>query len=189
MTQEDYDQYPEKIKVREVKVRGKILITTILSKKEISKKEIGKLFEQRWNVELDLRNIKTTLGMEMLSCKTVEMCHKELWVYMLGYNLIRILMAESAVQSDLLPRQLSFKHTIQLWLAWVGNFLQVFSLHEHMEQLFSLIAQITVGDRPGRVEPRAVKRRPKPYPRLKKPREIERANIIKYGHAKKMAAA
>ena len=113
------------------------------------------------------------------------MCEKEMWVYLLAYNLIRLLMAEAALQAGVLPRQLSFKHTLQIWVAWSQRqFLS--STGEDTATLFMLIAQIRVGKRPGRIEPRAVKRRPKPYPRLDKPRWIARENIKKYGHDKKL---
>jgi hypothetical protein len=113
------------------------------------------------------------------------MCEKEMWVYFLAYNLIRLLMAEAALQAGLLPRQLSFKHTLQLWVAWSGKqFLSV--AQEDTATLFFLIAQIRVGNRPGRIEPRAVKRRPKPYLWLQKPRWKARDYIKKHGHAKKL---
>ena len=188
MSREDYKDYPQSIEIREVKVNKKILVTTILSKKVVSKNELGKLYLMRWHVELDLRNIKTTLGMEMLSCKTAEMCKKELWIYMLGYNVIRTLMSEAGAYTGRQARDISFKHTLQIWLSWVTDSCSVFSKIEDLESLLSLISEIKVGHRPGRVEPRAVKRRPKPYPRLKNPRNIERENIRKHGHARKMAA-
>ena len=83
-----------------------------------TKEALAVLYLQRWHVELDLRNIKTTLGMDILSCKTPEMVEKEMWVYFLAYNLIRLVMAEAALQADLLPRQLSFKHSLQIWVIW-----------------------------------------------------------------------
>jgi hypothetical protein len=66
-----------------------------------------------------LRNIKTTLGMNILSCKTPEMCRKEIWTYFLANNLIRLLMSQAANNYDLLPRQLSFKHAVQVWNTYV----------------------------------------------------------------------
>lgn len=78
---------------RDVAQDGKILVTTFLCPKDTSKRVLKALYRQRWNVELDLRNIKTTLGMEHLRCKTPDMGLKELWVYLLAYNLIRLLMA------------------------------------------------------------------------------------------------
>ena len=114
----EYDQFPATLKVRELKAGGKILVTTFLDPKETSKREVAALLRRRWHVELDIRNIKTTLGMEQLRCKTPEMARKELWVYLLAYNLIRLLMAQSALLADQIPRQLSFKHSVQVWLAW-----------------------------------------------------------------------
>ena len=184
MSVEEYRDYPDEIKVREVQVGKKVLVSTFLSPRKTPKAELGKLYWQRWNVELDLRNIKTTLGMEVLSCKTPQMCEKEFWAYLLAYNLIRLLMAEAALQADVLPRQLSFKHTLQIWVAWSQRqFLS--AADEDTATLLVLIAQIRVADRPGRIEPRAVKRRPKPYPRLDRPRQQARMEIEKYGHAKK----
>ena len=136
-------------------------------------------------MEVDLRNIKTTLGMNTLSCKTPEIIEKEIWIYFLAYNLIRLLMAPSALLTDIQPRQLSFKHTVQLWLAWSQQ-SQASGAQENEAQLFVLIAQKTVGKRPGRLEPRAVKRRPKPYPLLMETREQAQIKIRKYGHPKKL---
>ena len=136
---------------------------------------------QRWHVELDLRNIKTTLGMDVLRCLTPEMIEKELWVSLLAYNLIRLLMAQAAVESGFHPRELSFKHTVQIWLQW----LSVRCGHGqdwHREILLKLIVQVRVGHRPGRIEPRARKRRPKPYPWLKVPRHNARQQIRQYGY-------
>ena len=165
-------------------VGHKILVTTLLSPKEAPKYALKELYKNRWHVELDLRNIKTTLGMETLSCKTPEMAEKEMWVYFLAYNLIRILMAQAASLANVLLRQLSFKHTLQLWCIWQQQ-TNVVDSDDKLQILFMLIAENTVGHRPGRVEPRAVKRRPKPYSLMTKPRKELRARIEKYGHPKK----
>lgn len=185
MSQAHYDQAPASLRVRECAVDGKVLVTTLLDAKQTPKNEIKKLFRQRWNIEVDLRNIKTTLGMDVLSCKTPEMIVKELWVYLLAYNLIRLLMAQAALLADLLPRQLSFKHTLQLWITW-GQTAVGYDVDEELDKLFILIAQRRVGSRPGRVEPRAVKRRPKPYPLLTKTRKMAQEKIRKNGHPKKL---
>jgi hypothetical protein len=117
----------------------------------------------------------------------LKRCFKEFWTYLLAYNLIRLLMAQAALQADVLPRQLSFKHTLQIWVAWSQRqFLS--GSGEDTATLFVLIAQLRVADRPGRVEPRAVKRRPKPYPRLDKPRRKARMEIERRGHATKLRA-
>ena len=184
MSQEEYDEAPATLKVREFKAGGKVMVTTFLCPKQTPKAVLKALYRCRWNVELDLRNIKTTLGMETLRCKTPEMAIKELWVYLLAYNLIRLLMAQAALLADQIPRQLSFKHTVQIWISWQqrGG-----GTHDAVciNALLVLIAEPRVGLRPGRLEPRAVKRRPKPFPRLTKPREIAREEVRKNGHPKK----
>ncbi len=187
MRQEDYDRAPNSITLRELKIKGKILITTLLSSKAFPRQELDALYKKRWHVEVDLRNIKTTLGMETLSCKTPDMIEKEMWVYLLAYNLIRLLMAQSALLTDSLPRQLSFKHTVQLWLAWCQQ-MPAADIQADEGVLFVLIAQKTVGNRPGRIEPRAVKRRPKPFPLLMETREQARDRVRIHGHPKKLKA-
>jgi hypothetical protein len=96
MARADYNAFPAELIVREVSVGGRVMVTTMLVPRRACKRELGKLYERRWNIELDLRNIKTTLGLEALSCKTPAVCEKELWVHLLAYNLIRFLMAQAA---------------------------------------------------------------------------------------------
>jgi len=180
MTPEQYAAFPEELTVREVKVGARVLVTTMLDQRRVRKHELCELYGRRWNVELDIRAIKTTLGMEVLSCLTPQMVEKELWVYLLAYNLIRLLMAQAADLSGVHPRQLSFKHAVQLWIAWTS--VRPTCRPPESTQLFLLIAQIKVGNRPGRIEPRARKRRPKPYPWLKVPRAEARRQIRVYGH-------
>jgi hypothetical protein len=181
MTPEQYEVFPDELAVREAKVGGRVLVTTIFEHRKTTKKNLSELYLQRWQIELDFRNIKTTLGMEVLRCRTPEMIEKELWVNLLAYNLIRMLMAQAALESGLQPRELSFKHTVQMWTQWT-------SIHSGRGQelprdgLFQLIVQVRVGHRPGRIEPRARKRRPKPYPWLKVPRQVAREQILELGY-------
>jgi len=183
LSQEQYDAAPETVTVRELKVGSKILVTTLLSDAQANRNALGALYQQRWNIELDLRNIKTTLGLKTLDCKTAGMNEKQWWVGMLAYNLIRLLMLGSAKLADVLPRQLSFKHTVQLWLAWSqGGPPDA----ENIEPLFALVAQQRVGKRPGRIEPRAIKRRSNSFPLLMQPRHLAREEIRRYGHPKKL---
>lgn len=185
MTADQFESAPETLTVRELKVGGKVLVTTLLCPNATPKTELKKLFKLRWQVELDIRNIKTTLGMETLSCKSPEMGEKEMWTYLLAYNLIRMIMLQSASLADVLPRSLSFKHTQQLWLAWSGA-SRASDDNESPTGLLALVAEQTVGNRPGRIEPRATKRRPKPYPLLTKPRNEAREQLRKHGHPKKI---
>jgi hypothetical protein len=181
MTRQQYQAFPDQITVRELKVDGQVLVTTMLNQRKIRKSELSRLYRRRWHVELDLRNLKTTLRMEVLRCLTPQMVQKELWVYLLAYNLIRLLMAQAARCADLHPRELSFKHTVQLWTEWTAPAQTGNSRRDHTT-LFELIAQLKVGDRPGRIEPRARKRRPKSYPWLKVPRAQARQQIRTYAH-------
>ena len=185
MSQAEYDQAPDSLRARELYTGGKLLMTTLLCPKRTTKAALKMLYRDRWHVELDLRNIKTTLGMEKLSCRTPAMVEKEIWVYLLAYNLIRLLMAQAAFLADVLPRQLSFKHTLQIWIAWRQNGDGGYD-DAKLVGLFILIAQQKVGNRPGRIEPRAVKRRSKPFPLLSKPRPIAQENVRKNGHPKKL---
>lgn len=185
MTEEEYEDHPESLYIREVKVAGKVPITNLTSPQVTSKAYLKALYKKRWNVEVDLRNIKHTLGMGVLRCKTPAMNEKEIWVYFLAYNLIRLLMVQAAIHSRLLPRQLSFKHSLQLGLACSNN-VNANAQPIKNTNLFVLIAQRIVGNRPGRVEPRAVKRRLKPSPLLMQNRHSVQKEIRENGHSKKL---
>ena len=179
MSREQYGAFPEQLSVREAKVDGQVLVTTMLNAPRVRKSELAALYARRWHVELDIRNIKTTLGMEVLRCLTPTMVQKELWVCLLAYNLIRLLMAQAAHNAGVHPRELSFKHTVQMWTAWSTHAPHVLA---QPNDLFRLIAQLTVGNRPNRIEPRARKRRPKSFPWLKVPRATARRQVRRYGH-------
>lgn len=180
MGQEEYDNASDTLTIRELKTGGKILITTMLCAKKHPKKAIGVLYKQRWQIEVDLRNIKSTLGLKSLSCKTPQMAIKELWVYFLAYNLIRSIMLASAHQCSLSPREISFKHTLQLLLAFSNN------NNVSIKQLLRRISEKHIGNRAGRVEPRAIKRRRNDYPLLMKLRNAAKEEIRKNGHPKKL---
>ena len=137
MTPEQYAGFPDEIVVREVKVARQVLVTTLLDHRKVSKDDLSELYARRWNVELDLRNLKTTTGMDVLSCQTPEMNEKQLWVHLLAYNVIRLLMAQAACNAGIDPRTLSFKHTVQLWTEWVSRGL---SATKDGGRLFTLIA-------------------------------------------------
>jgi Transposase DDE domain len=181
MTAAQYAQAPATLQVRELRVGGKLLVTTLLCPKQTAKAALQTLYAQRWNIELDLRNIKTTLGMDILRCKTPAMVIKEICAYLLAYNLIRLLMTEAALLVNRTPRTLSFKHTVQMWSAWATSGTN----GEHDDQLtdlLRLIGQHTVGNRAGRIEPRALKRRHKSYDLLTQHRHRARADVLRHGH-------
>jgi len=176
MSPEQYQAAPESITVREFKAGGKIIVTTMTNSKAESKSALRQLYKKRWSVELDIRDIKNTMGMNILSCKTPDMVIKEIWIYLLAYNLIRLLMMQSALLVGIMPRSISFKHCTQLWLSGAHQIDPLDRVQQ--ERLLLLIAQQRIGNRPGRIEPRAVKRRPKQQPLLVVPRGQARKQII-----------
>lgn len=185
MTKEEFKSSPTSIKIRELKVGGKLLITTFLKPKEITKRQLKDFYKCRWHIELDLRNIKTTMGMTEFSCKSPEMVVKEMWVYFLAYNLIRMLMVQAAIHANITPRDISFKHSLQFWLLWNQYQTSVDKI-EIAQKILMFISSKIVGKRKGRIEPRAVKRRHNNMPRLKQPRNIARQEIRQNGHPKKL---
>lgn len=183
MSQEAFDALPETLPVRELAVGGMVLITTLRSSKQAPRQQIQALYKARWQIELSFRDIKTTLGMEVLRCKTPAMVEKEAWVYLLAYNLIRQVMVRSSEWADCLPQQVSFKHSVQV-------FRQVTArsplTEEERQSLMGQITTIRVGQRPDRLEPRAIKRRPRPHRLLKVHRHQAREEIRQQGHPKKL---
>jgi len=176
-----YEQMPEALTVRELRVGGLTLVTTLLDPEDVSKKHLHHLYMQRWNVELDLRSIKSTMQMDVLRCKSPQMVAKEIAVHLLAYNLVRALMAKAAQGVGLLPRQLSFKGALHLVNAFQETLrrapcarLSIMQAH-----LLGAIASVKLVHRPGRVEPRAVKRRPKPYALLARPRHVIRTDLVR----------
>jgi putative transposase len=189
MDQETYDKMPESIDVREVHVRvdqpgfrtkSLVVVTTLCDAEEYAVEEIAELYRSRWLVELDIRAIKITLDMDVLRCKTPEMVRREVWTHLLAYNLIRRSILQSAQASGLSPRELSFTAAMQAiaasWAIAALVDLRTLALlvHTHLANL----AGHRVGHRPDRVEPRAVKRRPKPHRLLTKPRAEARAELL-----------
>jgi len=157
-----------------------VLVTTLLDPEEYTTEELADLFLQRWNIELDLRSIKTVMQMDILRCKTPEMVRKEVWIHLLAYNLIRGVMAEAAEAHSLRPRELSFKGALQTMTAFQDMLRRAKSLERRrlVKVMLESIAQHRVGDRPGRVEPRANKRRPKPQKFLMEPRKQARKRLL-----------
>jgi hypothetical protein len=189
MDEETYAQMPDELEVRELKVSVAqpgfrvdelVLVTTMLDGAAYTKEELADLFLQRWNIELDLRSIKDVLQMDVLRCKTPEMVEKEIWMHLLAYNLIRGVMAQAAKGHDKQPRDLSFKGTLQTMTAFQDVLRRATPGEREvlMAAMLKAIASHRVGDRFGRVEPRANKRRPKPQRFLKEPRAEARKRLM-----------
>jgi hypothetical protein len=176
MKGECYRTYPKTLMMRQVSVDARDkdnrveqfrVITTILDA-AIDGVQIGNLFERRWDAEVDIRAIKSTMKMDVLRCKTPEMVRKEIWAHLLAYNLLRAVMAVAAAEHGIEPRQVSFKGTKQAVTAFAPKIEAAPSEGRAVliDALLTTIAYHRVRNRPGRWEPRARKRRPKPGVRL-----------------------
>jgi len=130
---------------------------------------------QRWSVELHFREIKITLGMDVLRCQTPGMVEKEVMMHAISYNLIRALMQEAAIRHQVDLTRISFKGTVDTLRHWSASLEALRGMPRKqqalLEAMFELIAKDLVPLRPGREEPRAKKRRPKNYQLLTKPRK------------------
>jgi hypothetical protein len=192
MDQETYDRLPHQLEVREVRVNvdipgfraeSLVVVTSLFDPKVYSRDELASLYRERWSAELDLRDIKSTMNLDVLRCKTPAMVRQELWTGLLAYNLIRQSMLQSASVAKCQPRQLSFTATMQML---ANTYLTASALDDTNSDVRERLIGLRllqgrshrVGNRPDRVEPRAVKRRPKPHDLLTTPRAEARAEMI-----------
>jgi len=193
VTWKTYRSLPDFIKVRETLVRTHrpgyrskniIVVTTLLDPEQTTKEDLAFLYLQRWNNELDLRSIKSTMQMADLRCKTPELVRKEVWTHVLAYNLIRTIMAQAAIEHGMPPRTISFKGAIQTLegfqpaIEFKGDCNSEFRQHLY-GHLLACVASHRVGNRPGRVEPRKKKRRIQLFDYLRKPRNEAKLDILK----------
>ena len=141
------------------------------------------MFRLRWHVELDLRNIKASLRLDDLRGKTPETIRREIWVHWLAYNLIRKVIAQAALKHEKLPRQLSFVSGLAAVMgAWAwATVADAVTLSRQARTQHRGIASSRVGHRPNRIEPRAIKRRPKSHKLLQRPRAEAREKLIRSG--------
>jgi putative transposase len=193
MDKTTYAAIPEVLVLREIRfqvtepgrrVRSLTVVTTLVDPHEYSKQDIAELYGFRWHSELDIRSIKQTLGLDHVRCKTPSMVRKELWTTLLAYNLIRTTAAAAALLHGKQPRQISFtgtcQHVLSTWmLLSTGVCPDAGSICRTM---LARIATCRVADRPGRIEPRVLKRRRHRYRLMQRPRnqlrrELQRGNI------------
>jgi len=151
------------------RTRQVILVTTLLDSTLYPPAALGQLYYRRWAMELTLRNLKVTLQMDQLNCKTPENLEREIRMHLLLHNLVRRVMLEAARRHRVPLERISFAGSLAAARRYAEALLQARSQNARqrlLEELFRVIAADLVPERPGRREPRAVKRRPKPYPRL-----------------------
>ena len=182
MSREEFAALPRVMAMRELRVRVEqpgfrtksfVVVTSLLDPGVFRRGELAGLYRARWYAEIDLRSLKQTMKMDVLRCKTPAMVRKEFWAHLLAANLVRGMMAEAARRSRLLPRRLSFQGArqmiegfrVELNRAAPGEVAGLVGV------MLKSLSELRVGDRPDRVEPRVVKRRPKAYPRMQEPRQ------------------
>lgn len=156
------------------RVHSVTLVTTLLDPQKYPAEELAYLYAERWRVELWFRDIKASMGMEVLRCKSPRMVHKELEMFFTAYNLIRCLMAQGSLRYGVGISGLSFKGTVASVRQFAAAIAQARSRKTQsrvLEKLLEVIARDLLPERFGRSEPRAVKRRPKPFPLLNRPRD------------------
>ncbi len=173
MTAEEFASLPETLIARELRyqvgrpgyrTRTVTLVTTLLDAALYPLEAVAELYGTRWRVELNLRHLKTTMKMDVLKSKTVEGVLKELTVYAIVYNLVRIVMMEASRRQGVDVERISFVDALR-WLVEA----------KPGESLAKLVVN---PDRPGRYEPRVRKRRPKQYPLMNKPRSVLRKGLL-----------
>jgi hypothetical protein len=159
--------------LRGFRSRRVTLVTTLLDAQLYPASELAALYLRRWRIELCLRDLKTTLGLEQLRCKTPDMAEKELLAYLVAHNLIRCVMAEAAARYPVDLERVSFKGSVDALRQYSDGLAQARNgkTRRHLwEDLLLNLVRDLVRHRPDRTEPRAVKRRPKAYPLLNQPR-------------------
>lgn len=177
---------PETIAVRELEItvyqdgfrpRKKTIATTLLDFKKYKRADIEFISRERWKVELDLRAIKQTMRMDTLRGRTPSMIEKEIWAHFLAYNLIRKIMSQAALCHHKKPRMLSFKLALQTIVIFRDQHLLSENNIISFSYLLTILASKNIGKRPGRFEPRKVKRRQEKYKKLKTPRQVYKSRI------------
>jgi Transposase DDE domain len=158
------------------------LVTTLLDAKSYPAWALAELYLSRWRMELWLRDIKITMDMDMLRTKTPARVRAELAMFLVGYNLIRTVMFDAAKVSEVRLEQLSFKSALMrfgLWCAGLRGSIRIRVWLLGYQAMLSDLARDLNPDRPGRYEPRVVKRRPKPFPRMQRPRQVLREQLVR----------
>lgn len=181
LSKEEFAALPLTLAVREIyyyiiipgfRTQQVSLITTLLDTETYPTLEIVKLYDDRWDVEVNLKHLKSTLGMEVLRCKSPSMVRKELYVYLLAYNLLRALMWQAGITYSTPPLHLSLQGTRHHFDNFIPELLgnSEVKCHQIYQILLKIIVHKPIPQRPGRAEPRVRKRRPKAYPLMKQPR-------------------
>jgi hypothetical protein len=163
--------------VKGFRVRRVTLVTTLLDAERYPAREILQAYLRRWRLEMCLDDLKTTLQMEMLRSRTPEMLQKEVYSHLIAHNLVRCTMAQAAAEHAVPLERISFKGTLDALRQFSQAICQAPTKRKRSElwaRMLETLASDLVRDRPGRREPRAVKRVKNKYPRLSRPRHLFR---------------
>lgn len=191
MDEATYRAQPEMLRLRETRLGEWTLVSSLCDARGVSKDDLLQLYRRRWQVELDLRAIKAVMQMDVLRCKTPAMVVKEMAAHLLAYNLVRSVLARAAATlHSVLPRQLSFKAALQQLREFERSLRHRVRAELDRRQVLLIqgIAQMKLPNRPDRVEPRSLKRRPRNFPLMTKPRAELRAPL-QARHDRLVAAA
>ena len=180
---ESWAKLPEELLLRQIKVTVKYpgfrtqkfhIVTTLLDAVQYPAEELAGLYFKRWDVELFFRDIKTTMGMDILRCQTPEMIRKEIRMHFIAYNCIRRLMCEAAKEMNLKVRVVSFKGSVQALRNWEPHLNQAkisrAERYRLISDLHEAMTNTPILQRPGRSEPRCLKRRKKNFQLMSSPR-------------------
>jgi hypothetical protein len=183
LSKEQWEKLPAKLEIRVIRTKGpdregkqrtRYVVTTLLDHVKYPAEEVASLYVHRWEIELRFRDIKTTMGMELLRTQSPEMVLKEIRMHIIAYNTVRLLMLKAATVHQCSHRRIGFKGVLQVLDACRSGFERVADkpllLSREKDNLLTRIAERTVPERPGRNEPRKKKRRPKSYGWLQRPR-------------------
>jgi hypothetical protein len=182
-SKEAWEALPPELFLRQIKVRVKHpgfrtqwfhIVTTLLDATRYPAEELAELYFKRWDVELFFRDVKTTMGLDILRCRTPEMIRKEILMYFIAYNCVRRLMYEAAKEADIEVRAVSFKGSVQALRSWEPHLNQAKISREErfrlISDLYDAMTNTPIRQRPGRSEPRCLKRRKKNYQLMSAPR-------------------
>lgn len=190
LSAQEFEALAKSIEVREVylsiqvpgfRPTNVVIVTTLTDPKRYPKAKLAELYHLRWQAtEVNLRHLKTTLAMEMIAAKTPAMVTKSIWVHLLTYNLLRALMWDAAANAEVDALRISLQGTRQQLNHFRPEFLHLAPSKRQRgyQALLSTVQALIISFRPNRSEPRVVKRRPKPFPKMQEPRPVLKARLV-----------
>lgn len=195
LSKEQWDELPKQLKVRIIRTEAEDrhgnpkpmwIATTLTDHEKYPANEIATLYKNRWDIELRIRDIKTTMEMELLRTQSPGMVKRELMMFAIGFNLLRFLQLKAANENQICPNRLSFKGVMDVVAALPQADIPKTKngCKEMINWVSEKVGERIVPLREGRSEPRAKKRRPKPYQLLTKPRR-EFREILHKEHYRK----